>query len=255
MQHELINVETGIHDTTTRLQGKNEAWSASMRRLAGGLSDGVDVVTLNNGRLSLDILPTRGMGIWRGMIDGIPVKWDSPVERPVHPTFVEQMRRGGIGWLDGFNELICRCGLGWHGAPGHDVIRDAAGNVVSEQFLPLHGRIANLAAHRVTVEERGDLVAVHGIVDEASLFGGNCGWNLRLRRKSAPTVLKSPTSCITSEVSLRKWRSCITAILAVRSSVKGQRYTWPRQKLHHATTGQQRASVCGTCSKGRLRGM
>ena len=172
MQHQLIDVETGIHDTTSRLIGTNGAWSVSMRRLAGGLSDGVDVVTLDNGRLSLDILPTRGMGIWRGRIDGIPVKWDSPVERPVHPAFVDQMRRGGIGWLDGFNELICRCGLGWHGAPGNDVIRDADGNIMSEQFLPLHGRIANLAAHCVTAEERGDLVAVQGIVDEASLFGG-----------------------------------------------------------------------------------
>ncbi|MEJ7595915.1 MAG: hypothetical protein WKF77_30760 [Planctomycetaceae bacterium] len=66
MQHELMNVETGIHDTTTRLIGSNEDWSASMRRLAGGLSDGVDVVTLDNGRLSLDILPTRGMEFWRG---------------------------------------------------------------------------------------------------------------------------------------------------------------------------------------------
>lgn len=172
MLHDLINVNQGIHDTTSRLAGRDETWNASMRRLSGGLSDGVDVVTLNNGRLSLEILPTRGMGVWRGVIDGIPVKWDSPVERPVHPTFVDQMRRGGIGWLDGFNELICRCGLGWHGAPGNDVIRDADGKTVSEQFLPLHGRIANLAAHCVTVEERGDVVALKGIVDEASLFGG-----------------------------------------------------------------------------------
>ena len=172
MLHDFINVDSGIHDTTTRLVGQNEAWNASMRRLSGGISDGVDVVTLDNGRLSLEILPTRGMGIWRGMIDGVPVKWDSPVQRPVHPTFVDQMRRGGLGWLDGFNELICRCGLGWHGAPGNDVIRDVDGNIVSEQFLPLHGRIANLAAHRVTVEEHGDVVAVKGIVDEASLFGG-----------------------------------------------------------------------------------
>lgn len=182
MQHELINVEAGIHDTATRLSGRNEAWSVSMRRLAGGLSDGVDVVTLDNGRLSLDILPTRGMGVWRGMMNGVPVKWDSPVERPVHPAFVDQMRRGGIGWLDGFNELICRCGLGWHGAPGNDVIRDTEGKVVSEQFLPLHGRIANLAAHRVTVEERGEVIAVQGIVDEASLFGG------RLRLESTLTT-------------------------------------------------------------------
>jgi galactose mutarotase-like enzyme len=180
--HDFINVDQGIHDTTTRLAGQNEAWKASMRRLSGGLSDGVDVVTLDNGRLSLEILPTRGMGIWRGIIDGIPVKWDSPVERPVHPTYVDQMRRGGIGWLDGFNELICRCGLGWHGAPGNDIIRDIDGKIVSEQFLPLHGRIANLAAHHVSVEERGDVVAVTGIVDEASLFGG------RLRLESTLTT-------------------------------------------------------------------
>lgn len=182
MLHDFINVDQGIHDTTTRLAGQNEAWKASMRRLSGGLSDGVDVVTLDNGRLSLEILPTRGMGIWRGIIDGIPVKWDSPVERPVHPTYVDQMRRGGIGWLDGFNELICRCGLGWHGAPGNDIIRDIDGKIVSEQFLPLHGRIANLAAHHVSVEERGDVVAVTGIVDEASLFGG------RLRLESTLTT-------------------------------------------------------------------
>ena len=182
MLHDLINVDKGIHDTTTKLVGQGGAWNASMRRLSGGLSDGVDVVTLDNGRLSLEILPTRGMGIWRGMIDGIPMKWDSPVERPVHPTFVDQMRRGGIGWLDGFNELICRCGLGWHGAPGNDIIHDADGKIVSEQFLPLHGRIANLAAHRVTVEELGDVVSVKGVVDEASLFGG------RLRLESMLTT-------------------------------------------------------------------
>lgn len=171
--HDLINVDQGIHDTSTKLTGLNEAWTASMRRLVGGLSDGVDVVTLDNGRMSLDILPTRGMGVWRGRIDGIPVKWDSPVERPVHPAFVDQMRRGGIGWLDGFNELICRCGLGWHGAPGNDVIRDAEGKVLSEQFLTLHGRIANLAAHHVSLEEQGDTIAIKGTVDEASLFGGH----------------------------------------------------------------------------------
>ena len=158
MQHDFLNVEEGIHDTKTQLSGHIHAWTASMRRLAGGLSDGVDLLTLDNGRMSLDILPTRGMGIWKGTVDGIPLKWDSPVERPVHPTFVDPMRRGGIGWLDGFNELICRCGLGWHGAPGNDVIQDADGKVVSEQFLPLHGRIANLAAHRMTVEEQAGFV-------------------------------------------------------------------------------------------------
>ena len=41
-------------------------WSVSKRTLSGGPSDGVDVVDLNNGELSISILPTRGMGLWRG---------------------------------------------------------------------------------------------------------------------------------------------------------------------------------------------
>jgi galactose mutarotase-like enzyme len=91
----------------------------------------------------------------------------------VNPAFVDQMRRGGIGWLDGFNELICRCGLGWHGAPGTDTIVDDKGNVVSEQFLPLHGRIANLPAHRVSTSMDAEQISVTGVVDEGCLFGGH----------------------------------------------------------------------------------
>ncbi len=172
IQHELLNVDQGIHDTRSRLSNANNAANVSMRRLVGGLSDGVDVVTVNNGRLSLQLLPTRGMGIWKGEVNGIPLQWNSPVERPVNPAFVDQMRRGGIGWLDGFNELICRCGLGWHGAPGNDTIVDENGKVVSDQFLPLHGRIANLPAHRVSAAVDAERISVTGFVDEGCLFGG-----------------------------------------------------------------------------------
>ncbi|MEQ9409573.1 MAG: aldose 1-epimerase family protein [Fuerstiella sp.] len=175
----LFNVDEGIY-ATARIDSQSadidafgDQWSVSLHRLHGGLSDGVDVIWLNNGQTRLAVLPTRGMGIWKGEVAGVPLEWRSPVERPVHPAFVDQMRRGGIGWLDGFNELICRCGLGWHGAPGTDVIKDSDGNVISEQFLPLHGRIANLPAHQVTVEIDDDgLLSLTGVVDEASVFGG-----------------------------------------------------------------------------------
>ena len=171
-RHELLNVDQGIHDTGLEISKSGSPFSVGMHRLTGGLSDGVDVVTVSNARLSLQLLPTRGMGIWRGEVDGVPLKWNSPVERPVHPAFVDPMRRGGIGWLDGFNELICRCGLGWHGAPGNDVICDDKGNVISDQFLPLHGRIANIPAHRVFADVGTDRVSITGVVDEGCLFGG-----------------------------------------------------------------------------------
>ena len=186
----LIDVDLGIHDTATRIDGAlvpaapdDAEWSVRLRRLQGGLSDGVDVVELHNGCLNLSVLPTRGMGLWKGSVAGTPLQWDSPVERPVHPAYVDQMRRGGIGWLDGFNEMLVRCGLGWNGAPGNEIITDDDANTISEQFLPLHGRIANLPAHKVTVSvsDEGRITMV-GLVDEASLFGG------RLRLTSTLTT-------------------------------------------------------------------
>lgn len=176
----LIDVDHGVHDTTTVIAADtvpsapaDAEWSIRMVRLHGGLSDGVDVIELNNGCLKLSLLPTRGMGLWKGSVAGTPLAWNSPVERPVNPAYVDEMRRGGIGWLDGFNEMLVRCGLGWNGAPGNEIITDADGNTVSEQFLPLHGRIANLPAHKVTVavSEEGQ-ITITGLVDEASMFGG-----------------------------------------------------------------------------------
>ncbi|MEY2724892.1 MAG: hypothetical protein RLZZ458_759 [Planctomycetota bacterium] len=172
MHREFINVDNGVHNTSACLQSADGQLSIGMRRLYGGLSEGVDVIAVDNGRLKLQLLPTRGMGVWKGAIEGIPLQWNSPVQRPVHPSFVDPMRLGGIGWVDGFNELIVRCGLGWHGAPSKDCIRDAAGNIVAEPFLPLHGRIANLPAHHVSATIDGDELAITGIVDEGCLFGG-----------------------------------------------------------------------------------
>jgi galactose mutarotase-like enzyme len=149
------------------------AWSISKFRLRGGLSDGVDVVTLDNGALSMSVLPTRGMGLWKGSFRGLPIEWKSPVARPVNPQFVNLQERGGLGWLAGFNELMCRCGLAFNGPPGVDRVVDGDGNV-SESELTLHGKIANLPAHRVTaeVDDDGDgTLSVTGVVDEAMMFG------------------------------------------------------------------------------------
>ncbi len=146
-------------------------WAVRQRRLRGGLSDGVDVVEIDNGALKLEVLPTRGMGVWRGSFQGIPIGWNSPVQQPVHPAFVNQTERGGLGWLAGFNELICRCGLSFMGPPGRDAGFEAH-PILGE--LTLHGKIANLPAHRVEVTVDPDhhgRIAVTGIVDECSMFG------------------------------------------------------------------------------------
>jgi hypothetical protein len=155
-----------------RLAGGSD-WSICKRTLRGGLSDGVDVVELNNGLLSVSILPTRGMGVWRGRYRDLEIGWNSPVKRPVNPSFVDLSDRNGLGWLAGFNELFCRCGLSSNGPPGIDTIVDAAGKR-RENPLTLHGKVANLPAHRVDVrvDSAGDgLLTVRGEVDEASMFG------------------------------------------------------------------------------------
>src|SRR4051794_25612614 len=72
-----------------RLAGSRD-WSIKKSTLRGGPSDGVDVVDLDNGALRVSILPTRGMGLWRGHCRGLDLGWKSPVHLPVHPAHVNQ---------------------------------------------------------------------------------------------------------------------------------------------------------------------
>jgi hypothetical protein len=110
------------------------------------------------------------MGIWRAQYKDLRLGWDSPVQRPVHPQFVDQSARNGLGWLDGFNELLCRCGLSFVGPPGKD---DGARNGV-EAHLTLHGRVANIPAHAVSIDvdpSGHGTLSVTGVVDETTFFG------------------------------------------------------------------------------------
>jgi galactose mutarotase-like enzyme len=169
VSHQIYHDHFDLSGARSPLHGSHN-WSVRQRRLRGGLSDGVDVVEIDNGALKLEILPTRGMGLWRGSFQGIPIGWDSPVKLPVHPAFVNLDERGGLGWLAGFNELVCRCGLAFNGPPGWDA--DFADNPIQGE-LTLHGKIANLPAHRVelSVDSNHGTISVTGVVDECSMFG------------------------------------------------------------------------------------
>jgi hypothetical protein len=147
-------------------------WSLRKRTLHGGLREGIDLVEVHNGALSFAVLPTRGMSLWRGSYHGGYLGWRAPVPGPVHPKFVHQSDRGGIGWLDGFDEWMCRCGLASIGPPGEDVITDNNGQTKRTQ-LTLHGRIANLPADYVEVRVQLDPpheLSVIGQVEEAGFF-------------------------------------------------------------------------------------
>ncbi len=147
-------------------------WAIRKRTLHGGLRDGVDVVEVHNGALAFTVVPTRGMGLWRGQYRGLLLGWPAPVLGPVHPRHVNLPQRNGLGWLDGFDELLCRCGLASNGPPGEDIYTDKAGHARRE-LLTLHGRIANQPADYVEVRVNLDPpheLSVVGQVEEGGLF-------------------------------------------------------------------------------------
>lgn len=146
----------------------NLPWEIRRWNLSEGLSAGVEVVELKQGEFSFRVLPTRGMGIWDAYIGEQRIGWNSPVKAPVHPAFVNAKSRNGLGWLDGFNELMCRCGLSYFGPPGTDSGMESP----VESDVTLHGKIANLPAHSISlIQGENDEIGLKGIVDESSLFG------------------------------------------------------------------------------------
>ena len=82
----------------------------SLNTLKHGLSAGVDVVSIDNGKLEIRVLPTRGMNIWKAFWRGSDgqeeIGWNAPVRGPVHPQYVPLSEPSGLGWLDGFLSLI-----------------------------------------------------------------------------------------------------------------------------------------------------
>ncbi len=155
--------------------GQARGYSIRKTTLQGGSQQGVDVVQIDNGRLSFDVLPTRGMGIWKARLGNETFGWQSPVRGPVHPQYVPVFDPSGLGWLDGFDELLVRCGLESNGAPEFD----------DQQRLkyPLHGRIANRAAHQVRLCVDGDqgLIELTGVVDESRFHFAKLRLTSRIR--------------------------------------------------------------------------
>ncbi|CAA6694447.1 MULTISPECIES: aldose 1-epimerase family protein [unclassified Lentimonas] len=179
------------------LKGEGSAdWSVKSYTLRGGLQEGVQVVEINNGKLSFAILPTRGMGIWKGQCGDVRLAWDSPVKDPVNPAFINLEERGGLGWLKGFNEWFVRCGVNSMGAPGIDTVCDYSGNEF-EVPLTLHGKIANLPARAVEVEITETAIIVRGEVDETMMFGPSLRLNVEIRTEfgsGAMTIIDTVTN-------------------------------------------------------------
>jgi hypothetical protein len=148
-------------------------WTAIKETLHGGKQEGVETITLNNGVLNIVIVPTRGMSVFQVTKGEVRLGWDSPVKELVHPQYVHLESRGGLGWLEGFNEWMVRCGLEFAGHPGKDSFTTNTGDT-AEMDLTLHGKVGNIPASEVEilVEKKAPYrITVRGVVHERLFFG------------------------------------------------------------------------------------
>jgi Domain of unknown function (DUF4432) len=175
----LTSVERNVHldnwqitDRDLKLGGEAN-WSVRKYTLHGGKQEGVDIIVVDNGRLTLTVIPTRGMSLLKVVSGDVTLGWNSPVKEVVHPKFINLQSRGGLGWLEGFNEFMVRCGMEWAGHPGRDEFINNTGDR-AEMELTLHGRIGNIPASEVEVvidRQPPYRIRLRGRVDERMFYG------------------------------------------------------------------------------------
>ena len=154
----LTDVDAGIFETSWKTK-LSDGVTIEKRVLQGGKQQGVDSIKVSSDTFSFEVLPTRGMNIWKMWTGDFEYGWNSPTKGPVHPSLVPLMEPSGLGWLDGFDEVFARCGLESNGAPEFDKDGRLA--------LPLHGKVSNTPARKVTIEADSDLIKIIGVVEEA----------------------------------------------------------------------------------------
>ena len=147
--------------------------SITQTTLHGGKQEGVELIRIDNGKLVITVIPTRGMSILSVESADMKLGWNSPVKDVVHPQYVDLESRGGLGWLEGFNEWMVRCGLEFAGHPGLDKFVTNTGDE-AEMMLTLHGKIGNIPATDVKVhigEQKPHRISITGTVHERLFYG------------------------------------------------------------------------------------
>ncbi|HMO83284.1 MAG TPA: DUF4432 family protein, partial [Lacipirellulaceae bacterium] len=158
--HVLVDATRNLHCIEWQLESPRGDYSIIKRRLHCGVSEGVDLLEIKAERVSLTLIPTRGLSLLDARIGELPLGWQSPIPEPVHPKYVPLAEPHGYGFLAGPNELMFRCGLESLGRPDF-----TADGVLK---YSLHGRIANLPVHYldVSIDEDAAQVVVRGQIAE-----------------------------------------------------------------------------------------
>ncbi len=175
MTRVLTDVENGIYRESEYISGYNFTpeciypWYIVKTVLHGGKQEGVEVINVNNGKLSFQVIPTRGMSVQQVVMGNLRLGWNSPVKGLVNPAFVNLMENNDSGWLEGFTEWMSRF------EPGNGHISDNLSSQTHKSMTP-QGTIANTPASLVEVViDRNPpyRITIRGRVDEAFLHGPN----------------------------------------------------------------------------------
>lgn len=145
-----------------QLKLPGERFSLQQKVLHGGKQEGSKVLTLTsqNG-LTIVLSPSRGMDLLHVSGHGVRLGWDSPVKEVVNPAYINLESRNGLGWLEGFNEMMVRCGFEWTGHP-------VSNNGV---LYTLHGKAGNTPASKVEVtvdDSAPHEIRIRGLLKEAT---------------------------------------------------------------------------------------
>ncbi len=179
IRHVLVDAKSNTHHDSVEITPSSlgisagSTWSVVKKTLQGGRQQGVELITIDNGEMQIVIIPTRGLNVLEVRRGEMRLGWNSPVKEVVHPNSINLASRGGLGWLEGFNEFLVRCGLEYAGHPGRDVFIDNTGGE-AQMDLSLHGRIGNIPASEVEVlvdRNPPHRIRVRGSVHERQFYG------------------------------------------------------------------------------------
>ncbi|MEH0884982.1 aldose 1-epimerase family protein [Enterobacter sp. UNJFSC 003] len=148
--------------SSDELKVKGQPFSIEQKVLHGGKQEGskIIVITSKDG-LTIAVSPTRGMNLLHVEGFGTKMGWSSPVKEVVNPAYINLESRNGLGWLEGFNEMMVRCGYEW---TGHPITADG-------QLYTLHGKAGNTPASQVEVEIADTApyeIRIRGLIKEST---------------------------------------------------------------------------------------
>ncbi|KTS27110.1 aldose 1-epimerase family protein [Pantoea sp. BS_8] len=149
-----------INSSELNIQGK--PFSIEQKMLHGGKQEGSKLLVIRSqDGLTITLIPTRGMNLLRVEGFGTRLGWDSPVKEVVNPAFINLESRNGLGWLEGFNEMMVRCGYEWTGHPVNDKGR----------IYTLHGKAGNTPVSQLEVEVADAApheIRIRGLIKEST---------------------------------------------------------------------------------------